>query len=521
MKRKSFYIVPAIIFLISFFYRFRGLTLNTPFWVDEFSSAVQAQLILERGLAVFYNSDIKIDHHNITSYSLIALSFKLFGQHEWSARLPFAVIGSLLPVFIYLLSKKIYGMRVALSASLFSIFSYFLIVWARQARGYVLLQVCVVLAMWLYFKLIEKQKFSIFLRVSLVLVFFIGIFTHSLFFLLLASLAVHFFVFHRNMLRLVFRSIWLYILIILCVLLSVQTGILRAIQNSYPDGIPLVNNVWYYHSFLWREYGLFTFFSLIGLIIGFRQYKREMSLFSIYIFANLIFVSYIFGPYNSRYLLPIFPVIFILSSSAIVAISDLVLKKWDMKSGNILYPIFPFVIIFFIIGNGHKFATKPKQFYSVNHDFREIALLDYHQVYGLIKKRGRLEDKKTAVIDTWPARTAWYLGSEYAPTYIFQWSKPIVINGIVNNTEFTVNKNGEKIITDLNVKLVSELSDLHKVLTTYPHGFIFIDDSSLPQDVQNFVNTHFAIELYLERYPLDDNPYSQWPATLYSWGITE
>ena len=86
-------------------------------------------------------------------------------------------------------------------------------------------------------------------------------------------------------------------------------------------------------------------------------------------------------------------------------------------------------------------------------------------------------------------------------------------------TEFTLNKEEEKIIPLSNQRFIGELTDLLKAQKRYPNGFIFIDDATMPKDVIDYAEKNLKKELYLDHYPLDDNPYSIWPATLYSWGI--
>jgi hypothetical protein len=181
------------------------------------------------------------------------------------------------------------------------------------------------------------------------------------------------------------------------------------------------------------------------------------------------------------------------------------------KRASILYGAVPILLAIFIIINGHKFVNRPKQFYSVNHDFREIALIDYAQIYDLIKKKGQLYDRNTALIETWTARIYWYVGLNYEPTYMFTWK---------GNVPYVMNSDNEKIVPRTNhLRVIENRNDLEKAMSLYPKGFILIDDVSLPRDVIEYAEKNLKKELYLDHYTLDDNPYSIWPATLYSWGI--
>ena len=59
----------------------------------------------------------------------------------------------------------------------------------------------------------------------------------------------------------------------------------------------LVNNLWYYHSFLWREYGLITFLGITGVMVGLSKKKKPFLLIIIFLISQLLFLSFIFKPY--------------------------------------------------------------------------------------------------------------------------------------------------------------------------------------------------------------------------------
>ncbi len=507
-------------FFVSFAYRIFGLWNNHPFWVDEFSSVAQAKLLLQYGLQVFTDKTLLFDAHNITTHFLIATSFKLFGMSEFTARLPNAFLGAIVPVAVFLVAKKIFGKNIALSAMILTSFSYFEIVWSRQARSYIGMQLLILLTIYFYLFILEKkQKIHYYIYFSICVI--LGILTHYLYFLFVLAIPLHVILFYKKLIS------WKKILPIIVVFLSavIFFSISRAIEY-FKDNLVIVNNLWYYHSFLWREYGLVTFLAVIGLMMGFLEQPKKMILLFFHIGFHLLFIVFLFPPYVSRYLLPIFPYLFIGMSYTIVRIAELISSNvtsiLPQKYNKVSSPlIISLIISFAILANGYKFVNKPKQFYSVNHDFREIALIDYNQVYNLIKTKGRLHEGKTAVVDTWDARLYWYLGRNFKGRHIFRWqNEKGTVNGLSKQSDFIYNKEGEKVVpTDREERFIGELSDLKKTLKKYPRGFIFIDDASLPADVLEYVEKNFKKELYIDHYPLDDNPYSIWPATLYSWGV--
>src|SRR3989344_9237483 len=150
-SRKLLLLTLMSIFIVSLL--FRALPkIDSPFWIDEFNSASQARVIGEKGLKAF-SSNIRVEKNNFVSYALIAVSFKVLGESETSARLPFVLIGSLVPVLLFLVGKKIYGDRVGIIAALLAMCSYIQITWSQQARGYILQQFWVQLVIYLYYQL--------------------------------------------------------------------------------------------------------------------------------------------------------------------------------------------------------------------------------------------------------------------------------------------------------------------------------------------------------------------------------
>ncbi len=514
-KKLWIFLFVGAIFFISFLFRFYGLiSVNPPFWVDEIFTASQANVILKYGFNVFDKTKTYFEYHNITTHFLIALFFKIFGQKEWVARLPFVIIGSFVPVLAFIFSRYIFNLSASIISSILISFAYIEITWSRQSRGYVLQQLLVLAAFYLYFKLINSNKKQAFLLYMLSIILLLGVLTHTLFYLVIASLLVHYFIFNFSKIKLFFKSIYFYIFLIIGGIFIYLSGIGNTVLYFYNSKTFFTNNLWYYHSFLWREYGLLIFLAMIGLLIGLKNKLKETSLILIYLIAHLLFLSFIFKPYISRYLLPIFPLIFILTGYALSNIQKLIYSRHQM--------IIALFISLFFIANGYKFVNKPKQYYSVNHDFREIANIDYNQIYRIIKDKITINNGSSiAIIDTLPDRAQWYLGYDYAPIYLFRWTdEEGLVSGLQKKTEYKYNQEGEKVLAQAeSLKLIGNLSDLKKTIKKYRKGFIFIDDLSLSKDVIGYAESNFKKEIYLDHFTLDDNPYSIWPATLYSWGF--
>ena len=502
------------IFSVALFYRLYGLsTNNPPFWVDEFASANQGKLFLQQGLAAFFNPNIVLEHYNVTTHLLIALSYKLFGVNEFSARLTLVIVGSLIPLFVFFLTKYLTNISTAISASLLVTFSYFEITWSRQARGYIIVQFLILASLFLYLKLINLKKPQPLLSLVFLLTIFLGIITHPLYYIFLISIFFHFLLTGYKRIFELLKKPWFYLIFFFLISIIYKIGFINAFIRVFSLKMFLSSNFWYYHSFLWREYGLVTFLAIIGLLTGLIKKQKGFALITIFLITQLIFLTFIFKPYVSRYLLPIFPFLYILMSYGLWQFLQNLPSHHDRikMAASVLLSLF-------IIANGYKFVNKPKTYYSLNHDFREIANIDYHQVYSIIKKGVNLEKNQAVVIETWWDRGHWYL-DDFKNIVAFRWPGNGFVNGIPKTTNYTLNDQGEKILRGGALRLVLEERDLLLYLKKYPKGFLFIDDFSLPEDVRNYAERNLKKELYLDHYPLDDNPYSIWPATLYSWGI--
>lgn len=495
-----------VLFLFSLILRIPNL--NTPFWVDEFSTASQAKILLERS---YFNGEI-LERNNFLTHSLVALSFSIFGPDETAARYPMVIIGSLIPILIFFVGKYLFDKKTALVASILMASSYIEIAWSRQARGYIFQQFFLILSVFFYFKFIDKpHKLKYFL--FLISVLSLGLLTHNSFILIPLSFLIHFVYLKFNDIRKVFNS-KKRILLLLILSCLITSFLLLEKSKTLINGISFSNNFAYYHSFMWREQTIISMFSFLGFLLLFKsKTKNKATLFLLILIAYLFFFSFIFSPYVSRYLLPIFPILFILTGFSISEISSYISRKNNLIVAGL--------ITIFIIFNGDKFVLKPKSYYSVNHDMREIALVNYPQIYGLIKAEIDKYPDKIAIVDTWPDRTKWYLGENIGNYYSFRWLNDSgLVNGLSKSTNFELNENEEKILSNSGnppIKLVAELSDLEKLMTKYEKIYFLVDDSSLPEDVRNYVEQHFKKEIYMDHYPLDDNPYSVWPITLYSW----
>ena len=139
---------------------------GAPLWRDEGTTANWGRLMAERDRWIPYVYDFEerqlivqaADGHDINSRLLPAmqsylqfyvagLSFELLGVSEWTARLPFALLGALALWLLYRLGLTLFGPGVlALAPPAYAALSIFFLQAARQCRYYVIV---VLAATWL------------------------------------------------------------------------------------------------------------------------------------------------------------------------------------------------------------------------------------------------------------------------------------------------------------------------------------------------------------------------------------
>lgn len=495
--------------------------IDHPFWVDEFSSGVQARLIYENGLSQYWKNPDIIENNNVFTHIIIAVSYKVFGISERSSRIPFVIFGSLVVLSMYFIGKKIANYQTGLVASALTAFSYFEIIWSVQARGYVLQQLLSALLFLIVFSLLDKIHWKKIL--PLVLLSALGLLTHSFFSLIIASIIIFVLFINRQLIKTIFFSPAIWIVILLFIAMFILLGYMNSIITSIAGGfLGFYNHLWYYHAFLWREQTIIIALSVLGIVISVLKKNKTTYLILITIMLHMFFITFIWGHYLSKYVFPVFHFIILFSSIAIVWVGDELAKISPLFKSKLILSknVCLLVIVLLIIINGDSFATRPRQFYSVNHFMRDIALLDYDEVYNRISSVRKKYTSDIPIIETWPDRVRWYMGYSYTQNYWFRWANA----GFHKETHYEVSKNGDKYIPKSgkpDVKYLDSLEDLLTVMGKYPQGFIFIDDTSLPADVIEYANANLRKELYLDHYAYDDNPYSIWPATLYSWGFEE
>ncbi|MGB9706936.1 MAG: ArnT family glycosyltransferase [Microgenomates group bacterium] len=486
--------------ILGFIFRINGIWLNYSFWTDEASTARFARGVLEIGLPKIATTGYMENSYFITHY-LTALSFKIFGINEFSARLPEVIFGTFLILVIYLVGEKIFGKEVGLGAAFLMAFSYIEIAWSRQARGYVILEffyLLSILFVYLFFSREKLRYFFYFLLSSL-----IGVWTHTLGLIIYPVFMVYA-PFHKNFVRKMFSGkFFIFGVIILVFILLLLTNLYPTLKIIWRDKISnfklTMGFIPYYHSLFWRQYTLITFLGVLGLIVLFLQKKREIALlFLAFLITYLFCVSFLVGVPFEKYALPVFPILFLLTSYSLYLISQKFIGRREKSFWFFLF------LILFIVGNGNKFSLKPKNFYTLNFDMREIPEIDYKGIYESIKKIAGEQIDSVAIVDISHDMPAWYLGE----------GKKLFIPRKDVSSEKRVNINSGAVF-------IHDLEEFKEVTKIYPQGFVVLIEHNFrfyPDGFVEYVRKNLRFEEKEEAAWFSPD-WNKWPAEVYSWGF--
>jgi hypothetical protein len=129
-------------------------------WIDEGYTINAALSILEKGVPVldsekFYKNGV------LSTYAVAAMMkvFPLDPFNPWQTRVPSAIAGIALAVMCFFLARGLFkDMYISCIALFLSTFSYWEIVWSRQARGYTLVSFFILVSFYFLWKYIQEPR---------------------------------------------------------------------------------------------------------------------------------------------------------------------------------------------------------------------------------------------------------------------------------------------------------------------------------------------------------------------------
>lgn len=156
---------------------------DAPLWIDESFTAWAAKNFLHgQGFSDPVGPTSPYMRGWLTTTLPISVSFAILGPTEFAARFPSVVFGTLVIVVVYLLGAQFHR-GVGLLAAMLAAFDPFMLVWAREARMYVHLQLFYVLAIYLLYRWRGEAALRLRSRylVGLLAVGVLGLGTHKAF----------------------------------------------------------------------------------------------------------------------------------------------------------------------------------------------------------------------------------------------------------------------------------------------------------------------------------------------------
>lgn len=520
IKIDRYFIPVSFLSIIGFLLRFKGLSGNYSFWTDEDHVALFARAILERGRPILQNG-YSTGSYQLLWYWITAFFMKIFDVNEFAARLPSVLFGVLTIIAIFFLGKKLFNEKVGFISSIFITFLIIEILWSRQARPYQGIQFIYIMEMYFcvnILDLLEKKRKVIIPTLCLFLLIVISSLMHWFGLMSAVFFPLYLILMRRDILsrfwlklkKIVLKNLVVGIVLffscsIVLFFLFWKLGLPIAIKSLiFPafGKIGFYNHFGYYHSFLWRQYGLLVFLALIGAVFALSKDFKKHSILLIVLIVVFVFINFRLVVPFSRYFFPVFFILVLWAANALTIISNLLANSLPKKFPSFLKSSLSYILALFIVFNGYKFTFKPKPFYSLNADMQEIPEVDFKGLYGFIKERTK-NTGNWVLVSTWTDHATWYLGEEKPEYWLI-------------NREKSVSEEQDLLSGAL---IISSSEELKTMIKNNPSGLIILEswEPFIPEGTEEYVKKNFKKETEIDRiYPIQPR---YWPVNVYSWGL--
>lgn len=503
MKKWITLISLICIILFGFWFRIQGIIDNHSFWADE-------------GLLSSYARDIVLGQKSIIQgiqgvwyqplhILTMAVSFKLFGISEFTARLPSVIFGSIGIIFVYFLAKKLSNTSGGLLAAFLYSFSQLNFANATQAKSYIALQVLFLIEFYLISKIKPKSSFWIHVGIILCITLSTGYQIYALLFILPYVV----FLFLQKQ----YKSLLMVMLFFVCFIFLI-------LQYNPLLLSGLFSNTWYNHiillkNLLLKQYGLFL---LPSLLLFFSISKKEKFIYLSYIaylLPILFFWNFKQYSHNIRYLVPLFGIIFVFFGVFWGKVGEYISQKSKVPTSPRLrgasesLKLVPFIIIGLLIITQYKiffpFPTsnlQPPTYFSPNADFYgDVQIADYKTMYQLIRKQVP-DYKNIAIFTDLIDAHQWYMPEKKIDAYFMK----------SNNKGPEKHPVGGGMIYKTFDQFLAEKAK-------YPKGLLIVEDweSILPEDIKQYAKKNMKRIIRVEG--LKEAPNDPWPLEVYEWGL--
>lgn len=338
MNKRISYILISII-ILSLLLRVYYLEKES-LWLDEGHSVNISKGSISE---IIYKADI--DPNPPLYYIVLHFWMKLFGDSEFSIRLPSVIFGILSIYLVFKLGELIYNRDIGIICSFILSISQYHIRYSQEARAYSLLVLLVLLSNYYFIKVLKNEankanKEIVGYIISSIMMIFTHIF--GLFYLVFQN--IYYIIFKKENIK-----FWLLVQSsILSFFILWSPFLLRRIENSIGTNnivsnlqtIPTLKSVYgTFRIFVGSEEILYLFIAviIIGLIIKLKEMQYDKEDTYKYIFMILwlflpilasVIISYTIGPiYMNRYFIASFPALLLLFSKEI----------YDLKKISIIF----------------------------------------------------------------------------------------------------------------------------------------------------------------------------------------
>ncbi|MGM5484112.1 MAG: ArnT family glycosyltransferase [Nanobdellota archaeon] len=312
-KIKPIWIILTLL-ILGFILRIWALG-NLSYWIDETFSILASMKILEHGFPLL-DSGIEYTRSIPHTYLLAFIGLFFSFSNEIAMRFPSVIFGTLMIPIIYFLTSKIYSKKAGVVSAILVTFSYIEIVWSRQARMYMMLQmffflVILLIAHW------EKTK-NVKTWYWIISITAITIFIHKLSLLLLPFIFLYLILtfikdkkivlnIKKQMLKRKKSNFFILLLLFIVISYSIKHGINYLFHRDY------LNFFGPYHHYLW--FSIFTVYLLSAAGFAVSKNRKWGFLLGITFIINFVLAAFTTGLIHPRYLMLSIPILFIFIAS--------------------------------------------------------------------------------------------------------------------------------------------------------------------------------------------------------------
>jgi hypothetical protein len=417
----------------------------------------------------------------------IALSFKIFGISEFSARIPSAIVFIIGIIAIYLLAKKMSNLWGGIVGAFLYTFSHLNLAYATQAKPYSALETIVLVVMLLLIKSQEiKSRKAVWCHAGIIILLSLASGLH----LIGGMLWVLYFGFITAGVKVMNLK---KLLPPVFAVLFITVGILLAFDiRVVPEGIFRFNHLYQVVKLLAYKYTLVSLFSGLGFLWMFKK-NRRLS-YAVFAYACVVLLLATFQQYifNIRYVVSLFGILYLYFGIFWAKVGEYYLPKkaW----------LIPLLMIVVLYVTSYKIVRTPRVYYNPNIDkYGDVQIANYREFYAKLKQRFP-NFMKMYIISNIFDTEAWYMG-RYSNAYFWKFT----------TTPYKHHTAG--------VYIYGTVKDFRTLIAKHPQGLLIMEDwqSFLPDDVKEYAKKNLKLEFRVESLKeAKDDP---WPLALYSWGL--